>query len=79
MVWSFTEPVVRNAAIGNESKIEDAFKDLCIHDRKFMSSIESTTKSLTATHVRLSTWTETLNDILGLNVVVPELIDNRIV
>ena len=44
-----------------------------------MTSIESTTKSLSATQIRISTWFEVLNDLLGASLHVPRLIDNRIV
>lgn len=79
MVLSFNKDEVRDLARGKELQIEDAFKRLCVNDRKFMSSIESTTKSLTATHTRLSTWIKELNQILEAAIPVPELIDNRIV
>lgn len=79
MVLTFTRPEIRELAQGKELQIEDGFKRLCVNDRKFMSSIESTTKSLTATHTRLSTWMNELNKILETDFPVPELIDNRIV
>lgn len=75
---SFCHQHVRNLSVGNEKRIEDAFKDLCLSNHEFLGSIESTTKSLGATHMRLSLWFATLNTILGSEIHVPALINNQI-
>lgn len=79
LILSFSNEEVRNSIVGKESSVEEAFKDLCTENRGFLSSIEATTKSLGATHKRLSVWFETLNMLLGTNLYIPKLIDNRIV
>lgn len=79
MILSFNKAEVRQASVGREQDIENAFKDLCANNREFLSSIESTTKSLGATLARLSIWFQSLNNILGLNLHVPQMINNRIV
>lgn len=78
-VLSFDDENVRALSEGKETEIENAFKLLCSEDREFLTSIESTTKSLNATHTRLATWFYKLNDVLGTKIHVPKLIDNRIV
>jgi len=79
MVLSFSLEEVRQLAIGKEEEIESAYKNICSNDREFLASIESTTKSLTATQTRISTWFNTLNETIQSELPVPQLIDNRIV
>lgn len=79
MMLSFNNVYVRNSVVGNEAVVEQAFKELCSGNREFLTSIESTTKSLTATHTRISIWFSKLNDVLGTSLYVPQLIDNRII
>lgn len=79
LMLSFSREMVLNAYKGNELLIENAFKQLCEEDRDFLASIESTTKSLGATCNRIAIWNATLNDILGISLHVPRIIDNRII
>lgn len=79
LVLSFDSENVRELSKGKEFEVEEAFKYLCAENRSFLASIESTTKSLSATHTRLSIWFEKLNEVLGSDIHIPKLIDNRIV
>jgi hypothetical protein len=79
MSLSFSDPKIRAATAGKESSIEVAFKDLCASNKDFKTSIETTTKSIWATHTRISIWNSKLNQVLGTDLHVPTLIDNRIV
>ncbi|TMP39871.1 DUF262 domain-containing protein [Pseudoalteromonas rubra] len=79
MILSFSVEEVRKLVIGKEAEIESAYKNICSNDRQFLASIESTTKSLTATQTRISTWFNILNETLQSDLPVPQLIDNRIV
>lgn len=79
MVLSFNKKEVREAVIGRENEVENAFKELCSDDRGFLSSIESTTKSLAATHTRLSIWFKRINTVLGTKIHVPKIVNNRII
>ncbi|MDN7135221.1 DUF262 domain-containing protein [Pseudidiomarina terrestris] len=78
MVLSFSKAEVRNKAKDKEKEIEDAFKQLCVSNSEFLASIESTTKSLTSTHARISHWFRILNDTIDSNLNVPVLEDRRI-
>lgn len=78
-VLSFVDSNVRQAAVGKESGIEEAFRELCDKDQEFLSSIEATTKSIWATQTRISRWNQTLNDLIGTTLHVPKLVDGRIV
>ncbi len=78
LLLSFSEPEIRNAALGKEAAIETAFKELCA-ERDFMNAIESTTKSIGSTHARISLWNQKINSVLGTDLHVPELIGNRII
>jgi hypothetical protein len=79
LILSFVDEEVRALSTGREGDIEAAYIKICNENKEFMASIESTTKSLSATQIRISTWFEVLNNILGANLHVPKLIDNRIV
>lgn len=79
LILSFSDEEVRALAKGREDEIESLYKNICNERQDFMNSIESTTKSLTATQIRLSVWFESLNGLLGANLHVPQLINNRIV
>lgn len=79
LMLSFDNEEIRVLSEGRKEEIEAAYKKLCEQNSEFMTSIESTTKSLSATQIRISAWFEVLNDLLGANLHVPRLIDNRIV
>lgn len=79
MSLSMSDPDVRAAVEGHESQVENAFKELCTSSNDFKTSIETTTKSVWATHKRLSAWNAKLNSVLGTELHVPALIENRIV
>lgn len=78
MTYYLTVPEIRAALVSDKIKTEAMFKNLCEHDKDFLASIESTTKSLTSTCTRLSKWAEKINTEFGLNIKVPTLVDNRI-
>lgn len=79
LVLAFVDSNVRETAVGKEALVEEAFRDLCTKDQDFLSSIETTTKSIGATQIRISRWNQTLNDVIGTNLHVPKLVDGRIV
>lgn len=79
LILSFIDEEVRALSAGKEDDIESAYIKICKENKEFMASIESTTKSLSATQIRISTWFKVLNNLLGANLHVPKLIDNRIV
>ena len=79
LLLTFSHQSVRDAAAGKESKIETAFRELCSSDHEFLNSRETTTKSMSATQTRIARWNHTLNDLIGTDLHVPELIDGRIV
>jgi len=78
LILSFSHEEVRTAALKNKPLIESEFQSLCSNNRQFLASIETTTKSLTATHTRISTWFSSVNSILGTNLSIPKLINGRI-
>ncbi|MGB5854621.1 MAG: DUF262 domain-containing protein [Oceanisphaera sp.] len=79
MTLSFSDKDVRQLAAGKEKLVENAFKELCSTNVDFKTSIETTTKSLGATHTRLSVWFKKLNDTIDCNLPVPKLINGRII
>lgn len=79
MSLAFSDANVRDLVKGKETLVEDAFKNLCANDNDFRSSIEATTKSVWATHKRLSSWNDVINKTLGANLHIPSLVENRII
>lgn len=71
MVYYFSNPAILNTSRGKESRLVEAFKHLCENDTEFVSSIESTTKSITNTAKRLQTWGEVLAEILEMKISTP--------
>lgn len=78
MTYYLSIPEIRETLLSDKIKTEAIFKGLCENDTEFLTSIETTTKSLTATCTRLSKWTEKVNEEFGIRIKVPTLIDNRI-
>ncbi|WP_223510349.1 MULTISPECIES: DUF262 domain-containing protein [Rahnella] len=70
MSFYFTSPAARKSLEDKKETILTAFKDLCCTDKKYMDSIESTTKTIPATRYRIVRWGEILRD-LGGDVVIP--------
>ena len=58
--------------------MKEAFKKLWMESEEFRNSVETTTKSLTATSTRLSLWGSVLRDALGIDFNIPKLENNRI-
>jgi hypothetical protein len=71
MMFVFSKKDVRPILENNPYVVVDAFKQLCEDDSNFLSSIEQTTKSITANRIRLTRWCDVLNVKLNLNLKVP--------
>ena len=52
-------------------RIRSSFEELCTKDSSFISSIESTTKSLSSVHYRFKRWGECLSEIIGDKLIIP--------
>ncbi|WP_312839796.1 DUF262 domain-containing protein [Delftia tsuruhatensis] len=79
MTLSMSNENVRNAIVGKERLVEDAFIELCATDISFRSSLETTTKTLAATHKRISTWFSKMSELLGIDLPTFDLLNDRIV
>jgi hypothetical protein len=76
MVFYFADPDVRKAAAESKDEIVSSFMELCSDDLQFRSSLETTTKSISAMGTRLGTWGLNLAGITGLALPVPRIDDN---
>jgi hypothetical protein len=79
MVYYFSSKSVAEKVLANKELVKRAFEDLCSGNEEFARSIETTTKSISATHTRISLWCEELKRVTKAKLRVPRLIDNRIV
>lgn len=75
MAYYFSNSNVREAAKGKGAEIVSRFKSLCTDDRDFLTSLESTTKSIEANSKRFATWGAALEDILGIKLAIPKFKD----
>lgn len=70
MILAFSELSVRQLAVGRHSEIEKAYKEVC-NESAFLTSVESTTKSIDATVTRLALWYEKLNGLIDSELGIP--------
>jgi hypothetical protein len=77
MAFYFSDEKIRKTALNNKGEVVKSFKTLC-KNRRFIDSIEKTTKSLNAVSSRFDLWGMELHETLGLEFVTPKLIENRI-
>ena len=71
MVFYFSEPDLRHAARPHGEAIINSFRELCDHNRDFLSALERTTKSLDANRTRFEVWAGALGAILGRPLASP--------
>lgn len=79
MVLFFDKPSISSACIRYKLDVEAVFKDMCVNDAQFKSSIEGTTKSIDAIYTRISRWAEALNRIAPGHINQPRLENGRII
>jgi hypothetical protein len=72
MVYYFTQPDVRKRALDRKQEVEAAFRELC-QDPEFVRSLETTTKSIAATQLRLSRWGEALTKAIEHAITPPTI------
>ena len=71
MTFYFSDQAIRDAAINNAGAVKSAFEDACVNNREFLSSIESTTKSIEANRTRFTVWADVLSRVTGVAVASP--------
>ena len=71
MLYYFSNPKRRELLNGKNEQIVNAFKSLCETDREFLTSFETTTKSLAANAARFNRWAEELSIIVGEKIRSP--------
>lgn len=74
MVYYFSDPNLRQAAINNSALIEERFRTLSTTNNEFLNSFETSTKNMTPTNTRYSVWGNALNEICGTQVEIPKLL-----
>jgi len=78
LVYYFADQDTREKSRPKKREILDAFKSLCDSSQDFVDSITSTTKSISATFMRLRLWGEALDGIVP-GISLPVLDENQIV
>lgn len=72
MLFYFSQIKDKENTVKLQTNIAASFEELCASDQDFLSSLESTTKSLTAVHYRFRKWGEALGAITGEQLLIPE-------
>ncbi|MFD7668087.1 DUF262 domain-containing protein [Streptomyces sp. NPDC059788] len=78
MTYYFTEESIAKRAVERKGAVEEAFQALCDTNPKFVESIQTTTKTPSATHRRLSLWGQELAEAIETKIGIPTLQNNRI-
>lgn len=71
MTYYFADQDLRESAVGHADEVKSAFEKECLENRDFLSSLESTTKSIEANRTRFEVWASILSRITGLTVISP--------
>ncbi|MFD8173635.1 DUF262 domain-containing protein [Streptomyces sp. NPDC059709] len=79
MVYYFTDESIAQRAVERKDAVEATFQALCEMNPKFVESIQTTTKTPSATHRRLSLWGQELAEATEMDIDIPTLEENRIV
>jgi hypothetical protein len=75
-IFTFSDPRVRDLALGRAGAVRDLFMRLCTEDEKFVAAITSTTKSIDATRNRFDSWTSGLAELLGTTIQRPACLED---
>lgn len=73
MVYYFSSPDTRDAALGAPGDVEQVFRSLSERNPTFVEAMQTSTKTIEALFTRLSVWGGGLASVIGLNLDVPTL------
>lgn len=79
MLYYFSDSQLAEKAVQRKDDVVTGFTEVCERDTEFLSSLESTTKTIQATFKRFETWANVLQRVLEMPIRVPRLEENRIV
>jgi hypothetical protein len=77
MAYYFRLPAIAAQARAKAEDVLFAYKRLSTTDPEFVDAVQSTTKSIPATHLRLERWGLALTHTAGIDVPVPVLAKGR--
>ena len=72
-LYYFADQEIREASRKRASEVEAAFRKLCETDQSFVTSVEATTKSISATQDRFLLWGRTLRRATGVDFGFPQI------
>ena len=72
MLFYFSQISNKAHLLELQNDIKTSFELLCTTDQEFLSSLESTTKSLSAIHYRFRRWGEVLSEVTGEQLHIPD-------
>jgi hypothetical protein len=78
MVFYLRDPAVAATATERAGEVQAAYEQLSVDDNEFVDAVQSTTKTLGATQLRLERWGRVLTRAIGVDLQIPELDGQRI-
>lgn len=78
MVYYFSTPEIRAAAIKNSEMVQEKFQMLSEENPTFVEAMQTSTKTIEALHTRLSVWGNGLASLIDADVRVPQLDTDRV-
>lgn len=79
MLYYFSDDALAEKARQKKEEVVKSFVDICESDTDFLSSLETTTKTIHATWKRYETWARALQSVIELPTRIPKIEENRIV
>lgn len=73
IVGSLSDQKFRNWSVSNKDLVRNAFVNLCSSDQRFVTSLETTTKSISATRYRFEKWYGVASSIANLDLKLPKI------
>ena len=73
LIGSLSRPEVREWVSSNPKRFVSTYEELCMTNGEFVKSIESTTKTTTATRARFSAWYRALRESSGIEIAIPNI------
>jgi hypothetical protein len=71
MIYSFRDPLIGRSAVAEKDAVVSLFQKLSAESNEFSQALTTTTKTVDAVWLRLTTWCGGLSHLLGIEIPVP--------
>lgn len=74
LVGSLVDEGVRNFCASSPEKFKAAYEKLCLEDREFVRSVETSTKNVEPTRKRFEAWYDVIRALTGIELQLPNIV-----